>query len=436
MVAPTGCGKTVMFSWLTAHFRGTRTMILVHRDELIQQVSDTLSRFRVEHGCIAPGRPNYKERLVQVASVMTLVRRLADYQPPQLVVVDEAQHAIPNSTWGKILRAWPAAYRLGVTATPERLSGEGLRDTFVDILVGPTVRALITQGALSDYILYAPDTNCTKGVQKRGGDYAKDQLAQAMDTPTLTGNAVAHYQQLAAGKRALVFCVSLDHAAHTAEAFRAAGYTAARIDGKLELHQRRLLVQDFQAGRFHVLTSCDVVSEGFDLPAIECAILLRPTASLALHLQQMGRALRPYPGKTHAVILDHAGNTHRHGLPDDERIWSLDGKETRQKAEGEQAVSVRTCGNCFAACRSAVPVCPHCGYVFPIESRKIQEVEGTLIQVDHLQRRREQRFEQGRAGDLQALIELGRVRRYKSPEYWARCVLQAREAKRGKRVMA
>jgi superfamily II DNA or RNA helicase len=430
MVAPTGAGKTVMFSWLTAFLRGTRVMILCHRDELIQQISDTLTTFGVEHGCIAPGRPNFRERPVQVASVMTLVRRLADYAPPQLVIIDEAQHAIPNSTWGKILRAWPAAYRLGVTATPERLSGEGLRDTFGTILVGPSTRELIETGALSDYKLYAPPTTVTDGVHRRMGDYEKHELAVAMDKPTITGNAVTHYTLLADGKRALVFCVSLDHAQHVAEDFRHAGYTAARIDGQLELHQRRCLVNDFSAGRIQVLTSCDVVSEGFDLPAIEVAILLRPTQSLALHLQQMGRALRPYPGKPHAIILDHAGNTLRHGLPDDDREWSLDGKETRKKAEGEKAVSVRTCGQCFGACRSGTPTCPMCGYEFPIDSRQVEEVAGTLLQVDPMIARRVAKQEQGRANDLQGLIELGRQRRYKNPTYWAQCVLKARLAKR------
>lgn len=426
LVAPTGSGKTVMFCSLVASWPTARTMILVHRDELIEQVSNTLARVGVEHGCIAPGYANHGRRLVQVASVMTLVRRLADYPSPDLVIIDEAHHAIPNSTWGTILRAWPAAARLGVTATPERLGGEGLRDTFTHLVVGPSVGTLMAQGALCPYTLFAPASVCADGVPRRGGDYAKNALAPIMDTMSVTGNAVQHYLALARGKRALVFCVSLEHAQHVTEDFRRQGIMAARMDGTLTRETRRGLVAEFASGRIPVLTSCEIVSEGFDVPAIEVAILLRPTQSLALHLQQIGRALRPYPGKATALILDHAGNTFRHGLPDDERCWSLDGKATRRQQEGAQpAVSVRTCGSCFAACRSGTLVCVHCGQPFPIASRAVTEVEGTLVRVDPMVARRVARQEQRQASTLADLLAIERQRGYKPG--WAWHVQKARQ---------
>lgn len=430
-VAPTGFGKTVCFASLTAQWAsaGKDIFILCHREELLDQISATLSQFGVTHGCIAPGRPNHRERRIQVASIFTLVRRLADYRPPDLLIIDEAHHATAGS-WGKVLNAWPSAYRLGVTATPERLDGAGLGDTFSTMLTGPSVRTLIDDGSLSDYRLYAPMTNVTEGVHKRYGDYDKRELALALDKPRITGSAVDHYKQLGHGKRALVFCVSLDHAQHTAETFREAGYSSARIDGKLDPWTRRCLVKDFANGSITILTSCDIISEGFDLPAIEVAILLRPTQSLALYLQQVGRALRPYPGKEHAIILDHAGNCLRHGMPDDERQWSLLGREQRQASEGGLSVSVRTCGQCFGACRSGTAVCPLCGWTFPIESRQVEEVEGQLAEINRLEARREAKREQGQATDLQALIELGRVRKYKNPAFWAKCVLQARGRKK------
>lgn len=429
LCAPTGSGKTVCFAAIAQRMSqaGGRVTILVHRQELLEQVSRTLTDLEVDHGCIAPEYPNHKKKPVQIASVFTLVRRLADYQPPNLVIIDEAHHAIPRTSWGRVLSAWPHAARLGVTATPERLGGEGLHDTFATLLIGPTVRDLIDHGHLCDYRLFAPPVSYTDGIHRRMGDYDKKELAQAADKPTITGNAVAHYLGLAKGKRALVFCVSVDHAKHVAEEFSDAQIRSEHIDGSMDRWTRQAIVRRFTTGQTTVLTSCDLISEGFDLPAIEVAILLRPTQSLALHLQQVGRALRPYTGKDYALILDHAGNTHRHGLPDDERAWSLDGKATRQASEGKASVSVRTCGGCFAAVRSLVPVCQYCGYVFPIKAREVEEVEGTLSEVDREAVRKAMKREQGYAKGMQELLVIQNQRGYKPG--WAHYVMQARQKK-------
>ena len=430
LCAPTGSGKTCMFAYLVAELarEGKRIFILCHRHELLEQISHTLTDMEVEHGCIAPGYPNHTRRPVQVASVFTLVRRLADYPPPDLVVIDEAHHAIPRTSWGRVLSAWPHAARLGVTATPERLGGEGLHDIFTTLLVGPTVRELIDSGDLSDYRLFAPPVTYTEGIHRRMGDYEKKELGEAVNKPTITGDAVRHYQQLAAHRRAIVFCVSIDHAKTVADNFARAGLRAASIDGQMDRLQRQSLVRQFAEGRIEVLTSCDLISEGFDLPAIEVAILLRPTQSLALHLQQIGRALRPYPGKEAAIILDHAGNVHRHGLPDDPRDWSLDGKETRQASESDgPTVSVRTCGQCFAAVRAPAVACPYCGCVFPLTPRVVEEVEGTLEEVDRAAVQAARKREQGYAQDLAALLAIEKRRGYKPG--WAHHVWIARKAR-------
>lgn len=428
LVAPTGFGKTVCFSHLSAEVskRSKRVFIIAHRTELLDQISDTLKKFNVPHGFIASKRPNLKNLPVQVASVQTLVRRLADHQPPDLVIIDEAHHAIASSTWGKILKAWPQTYRLGVTATPQRLSGHGLRESFEEMVIGPSVRELINNGSLSEYRLFAPPSHFADNLHTIGGDYAKGELATAMDKPKITGDAVSHYKKLCNGKRAIAFCVSLDHAAHVAQQFKTAGFRAERIDGRLEATRRKNIVRRFSQGEIQILTSCEIVSEGFDLPAIECGILLRPTQSLALYLQQVGRTLRPFLGKEFSVILDHAGNTLRHGLPDDERDWSLDGQPAKRGKKAETAPSVRTCGECFAALRSSTEKCPYCGWIFPIESRTIEQVEGELSEVDVAQARLERRREQGRARSLDELIELGRRRNYKNPVYWATKIWTAR----------
>jgi superfamily II DNA or RNA helicase len=428
-VAPCGFGKTICFASLTtqAYKTGRRVMALVHREELLDQVSDTFAQFNVEHGCIAPGRPNHRNRPIQIASVFSLCRRLADYEPPDLLIIDEAHHATAGS-WKKIFSAWPDAYRLGVTASPERLNGQGLGDIFKEMIVGPSVRELIDRGSLSAYKIFAPPTNITDGIHRRAGDYDRKELGAAVDKPTITGDAIQHYRKICDGKRALVFCVSIEHAQHIAEDFTKAGYRAAKIDGKMHSWERRKLVNDFRSGSIQILTSCDIISEGFDLPAVEVAILLRPTQSLVLFTQQVGRALRPYPGKPHAIILDHAGNTHRHGLPDDAREWSLDGKEMRQasKSDGPN-VSVRTCGQCFAAVRSPAPVCQYCGWQFPIKPREVEEVEGTLEEVDKALLQRQKRVEVGRAKDMEALLAIQRQRGYRSG--WSYYVWQARQRK-------
>lgn len=426
-VAPTGSGKTVCLAALVHQRVGKRVMIVAHRRELLDQISRCLEAWSVEHGMVSPEYPVHRNRIVQVASIQSLINRLADYHAPDFIVVDEAHHAILRSSWGKLFRAWPQAHRLGVTATPERLSGEGLRDTFASIVIGPSTQSLIELGALSRYRLFAPPVNPAEHVARRAGDFARGDLAVAMNTRTITGDAVAHYRSLACGKRAMVFCVSIAHAEAVAGQFAGAGFAACSIDGKRTLTDRREILERFTDGRIQVLTSCDLVSEGFDLPAVEVAILLRPTQSLALHLQQVGRALRPWPGKEAAIILDHAGNTARHGLPDTDRQWSLDGRERRRQSEGEAAPDVKTCPHCFAAVLASVLVCPECAHVFRIVSRDIQQVEGTLTEVDIEAQRRDARRQQGSASTMPDLIALGRARGYRNPAAWARHVFAARQ---------
>lgn len=429
LVSPTGSGKTVLFSYMAseAKRRNNRVMILAHRAELLEQISNTLRQFTVPHGFIAPGYPGDGRLDVQVASVFALARRIERVKRPDFIIIDEAHHAISSSTWGKIIHAWPQSAVLGVTATPARLSGEGLGDLFDDLVFGPTVAELIDGGSLSPYRLFAPKPINLTGVHVRAGDYVKGELAAALDKPSITGDAIAHYRKLAHGKRAVVFCVSVEHAVHVAAQFKSAGYAAASIDGSMDRAERKRIVGDFASGRLQVMTSCDLVSEGFDAPSIEVAILLRPTQSLSLYLQQVGRALRIFPGKTEAIILDHAGNAFRHGLPDDDREWSLEGKRKSAKDRDPDDIPVKSCPRCLAAVRSIESVCKHCGHVFEIKAREIQQVDGELQEIDKEALRKQVRREQASARTLQDLIELGASRGYKNPAAWARHVFNARQ---------
>jgi superfamily II DNA or RNA helicase len=246
-----------------------------------------------------------------------------------------------------------------------------------------------------------------------------------MDRPTVTGDAIGHYSRLAAGQRAIAFCCSIAHAESVARSFNAAGISAATLLGNTP--DRDAVVAGFDAGSVQILVTVDVVSEGFDIPAAGCAILLRPTQSLGLYLQQVGRVLRPAPGKDAAVILDHVGNVTRHGFPDDHRQWTLEHGAPR--ASGPAAPSVRTCPQCFAAFKPA-PICPACGHEQPApRPRPMQQIDGELRELKRVEVQI-RRSEQGRAQSLQQLIALGQARGMKNPVGWAKHVFYARQQQR------
>lgn len=431
---PVGGGKTVIFSFITscAVERGNRVYIIAHRKELLDQISRTLIAFNVSHGFIAAGEPYQSDRQVQVCSAQTLVRRLDQVSDPDLIIIDEAHHCTDGNTWGKILKRFSDARILGVTATPIRQSGEPLGAVFDSVVYGPSVQDLISAGRLSDYKIYAPATINTDAVKIVAGDFARGELSALCDRPTITGEAINEYFRHADGKRAVAFCVNVQHAKHVASEFSYAGYSSRSIDGKLSKQERDQIINDFRSGKIHVLTSCDLISEGFDLPAIECAISLRPTWSVGLWLQQTGRALRTFDEKDYAIILDHAGNTERHGLPCLDRDWSLDGRNRKPKSAVEN-IQVKICKICFAAQAPGPLSCRYCGGEFKVTKRALRVIDGDLAELNKeklRQKKREKRREIGLARTFEDLIQLGRSRGYKNPAGWAYHILQGRSKKR------
>jgi superfamily II DNA or RNA helicase len=432
-VMPTGAGKgtTIAVMVQSAADRGKRVLILAHRKELISDLSKRISWLGIDHGIICAGYPEDLNKPVQVGSVQTVVRRIDRIPEPCLIVQDEAHHLIRGNMWGRIVNAWPHAYLIGKTATPARLSGEGLGEGhggyFTDMVLGPSVADLINAGFLSPSRIYAPPVVADlSGIRRRAGDYANDQAAAAMDRPTVTGDAIAHYERLAAGQQAIAFCCNVAHAVSVCDAFKTAGISAALLLG--DTQDRDAVVAQYAAGVIRVLVTVDVVSEGFDVPAASCAILLRPTQSLGLYLQQVGRVLRPAPGKHAAIILDHVGNVPRHGFPDDPREWSL--SEGVVRRSGAAAPSVRTCPECYAAFKPQ-PQCPVCGaQCAPIRSTKIRQIMGELkelrresIQQRIAERDRAKRERQA-ARTLPQLLALAKERGY-APG-WAYRIHQAR----------
>lgn len=423
---PTGGGKTVLTAAMigTAASRGRRCHFHVHRQELIDQTINTFSAVGIPHGVIAASYAPNPFQPVQVASIDTLRHRLARVRAPDLCVWDEAHH-LGAKSWRRIMDAWPKAVHVGLTATPERLDGKGLDDCFQDMVCGPTTAELIEAGYLSKYRLFAPSRPDTTGLHSRGGDYKTEEADALMDRPTITGDAIAHYNRLARDKRAVAFCVSIKHSQHVAEQFRAAGVVAWHVDGGTDRSERRQAIDAFRRGEIKVLCNVALFGEGFDLPELDAAILLRPTQSLGLHLQQVGRALRPAQGKPYAILLDHAGNTARHGLPDDERQWSLQGRAGRAASAGDRSDPIRQCKTCYAVFRPA-PVCPACGRPVEGQPREVDQVDGDLAEIDPAEIRRQRVAEQAKARTLDELVELGRARGYRYPEAWAAKVFTSR----------
>lgn len=434
MVLPTGGGKTVIFSYMVsrAAAKGIRCVVLVHRDELIDQVAQTLQKFGVQCTFIAQGRPYRRDVSVVVASVFTLRNRLEHVESPGLIIVDEAHHCTLASSWGKVLTRWSMSKVVGVSATPERLSGEGLGQMFEDMVIGPTTSELIQRNALCPFEYYLPDTIDLSSIGFSAGDYNAKQLSELMNRKVIAARAVEAYRQIADGQRTVVFCVDLAHCQRTVTDYRTAGYKAEIIDGTLERSVRRNLVHRFATGEISHLISCNVVSEGFDLPAIECVQMLRPTASLALCLQQWGRGLRVLPGKKQATILDHVGNCKRHGFPDDDREWSLESKKRKRKTVSQAVERVKQCPKCYRAVQQQVAVCV-CGHKFePSKREGPEEVDGTMVAVSQEARAamaKTRVLEQKNTRTLDGLIELGKQRGYKFPREWALKIFAARNNK-------
>lgn len=436
---PTGGGKTVIFSHIAqqAAARGKSICVLVHRQELVDQASRSLTDLGIDHGIIAGGyRPDLKKP-VQVASVNTLARRLRLIDPSRfaLLIVDECHHAVAG-LWDRTLSHFDG-FVLGVSATPERLDGRGLGSHFDVLLEGPGPQWLTEQGYLARARIFTPPMQADlTGIRTRMGDYASNEAAAAMSGSKVMGDAVSHYVKHLDGGTAIAFCCNIAHAEAVAEAFNERGIRAAVIDGKMAKEDRRRLIAELGTGELKILCSCNIVSEGTDIPSVTGCLMLRPTQSLSLFLQQVGRCLRPAEGKAAAIVLDHVGNVERHGLPTQPREWSLEGP-ARRRGDRPRAPGVRVCENCFAAMPTGLKTCIECGTTFVKRHRTIEMIEAELEEMDHAaamrameaveRRQKAKRSEVGRARSMSELQRIAKERGY-SPG-WATHVYKARRNK-------
>lgn len=434
----TGSGKTQMGTSgaKSASEKGNDVIWLAHRRELLEGTSNTFSDAAIPHSVMMAGRHHNPRLRVTLASVGTLVNRLDSIRPPRLLITDECHHAVAGQH-DKIIR-WVEAHggkSLGLTATPWRLSGEGLDSHYQHMVLGPSVAWLIANGFLSDYRAYAPVAPDLSEIHTLAGDFVKNEIEQVMTGKAIVADCVSHWKRLAAGKRTIGFAVTVQHSEMLVEEFKRAGVPAAHIDADTPDHIRRQHILNFATGHILVLFNVGLFSEGFDLSAIarrdvpiECVIQARPTKSLTMHLQQLGRALRrkPYP----AILIDLCGNLARLGLPDHPHEWTLAGrpKKGRGGKSEEAAPMTRKCQKCDVLFPILLASCPHCGAVQQSAggARKVEEVAAQLKEIDRNETRRERLREQAGAKTLEELIELGKAKGYKNPQAWASHVFTAR----------
>lgn len=346
-------------------------------------------------------------------------------------LVHNCHHAVAGQ-WRNVTDRNPNAFLLGLTATPERLDGKGLGiesgGVYEKLVLGPSVKSLIERGYLSQPRVFAPPINFDDSALRTiAGDYDVKQMSEMLDQPQIIGDCVRHYSKICPNMPAIAFCSTIEHARHTAEQFCNSGFNFKCIDGTMSDFDRRDAIEGLGSGRYDGLTSCNIISEGTDIPVVGCAIFLRKTKSLSLYLQQAGRVLRPYSGKEYSIILDHVRNVENHGFPEDERDWSLEGRRKQKRDEDE--IFIRTCPQCYACYKSSLRACPVCGFGAEnaIKSqREIEFIDAELVEIQKVQKERERK----EANAFNKLLELGEKRGYANPYAWAKIVLNSRKRKR------
>lgn len=350
---PTGTGKTRLFvSIIKDIFRYSRdnkdalkVLILVHRTELIDQIDEELGyRYNLAHGIIQSGERERKIYPIQLASVQTLSRRLGNWTEKEFdfIIVDEAHH-IKADSYQKIINAFPHAKLLGVTATPVRLNGQGFTDTFDELIVSPSVKHFIDEGYLSQYEYYSVSRSSfiqqqIDGIKKFSqGDYAESELERICDNDRIRAQVVKTYLEYAKDKKGIVYTINKEHNKNLCAEFIENGVKAVAIDSDTPQETREKYIEQFRRGDFQIICNVNLFTEGFDCPDIEFVQLARPTKSLALYLQQVGRGLRISETKEKTLFLDNVGLYNRFGFPSSRRMWRhhFEGKFIGNKTEKE-----------------------------------------------------------------------------------------------------
>lgn len=411
-VLPTGGGKTVVFSSLMHDHVGASAAV-VHRREIVAQISLSLAAVGVKHRVIAPPktvstiRKKHLKRFGKsyvdphaaagVVSVQTLTSKSSRndsalrrwLEQVTLAVFDEGHHYVTSGLWANAVEMLGADRMLFVTATPERADGKGLgshASGFADLMIeGPTMQTLIDGGFLTPFVYKAPKTDLdVKGLAvTASGDFNARALRARVVESHLVGDVVEHYKAHASGQRAIVFASDVATADEIAAAFRAAGVPSAALSGETDAAIRDRELERFESGELLALVNVDLFDEGFDVPAVEAVIMARPTESLAKFLQMVGRALRIMDGKTEATIIDPVRNWERHGMPNWPRDWSLDDRVRGSAGKRSPLIAQRICDDCTQPYEAFFKLCPYCGFEpLPAGRRHPEQVAGDLAELD------------------------------------------------------
>lgn len=415
MVLPTGGGKTVCLSDIVNKEPGA-VCVVAHRQELVSQISMALCKNGIIHRIIAPkkvismiismqvkefGRDFYNyQSHVGVAGVDTLKNRkeeLAHWLPTvKLWVIDEGHHVLKENKWGTCVEMFPNARGLGVTATPLRADGKGLGahndGEFHDMVIGPSMRELITMNFLTEYRIFAPVSSIEfqdMRISKSTGDWIKTDVSKTVaksslvvhDKSTQVGDVVKHYLKIANGKLGITFVPDMDTGRKIEAQFNSMGVPAMLVNAKTPDDERADISRRFANRELLMLVNVDIFGEGYDLPALECVSFARPTASYGLYVQMFGRVLRILAGKQFGIVIDHVGNVAKHGLPDAPRTWDLERKGKRAQSD-DDVMPVKTCPECTFVYERYKKACPECGEIpIPAERGSIEYVDGDLSEL-------------------------------------------------------
>ena len=368
LVSPAGSGKSVIIAEIArlATEKNGHVLFMVHRKELIEQITGSFHTNEVQ---------------MENTTIMTvgrIVNRLDQLPKPSLIITDETHHSLAK-TYRDIYDYYADVPRLGFTASPWRMSGQGFTDVYESMVEGPQVEWLIDNNFLAPYKYYSVNLiNEDKLKKSSTGDYTKNSIDDAIGG-TIYGDVIQNYRKLADGKQAIVYCHSVDFSKEVAEAFRSEGIAAEHADAKTSKVEREKIMSDFRSGELKVLCNVDLISEGFNVPDCEVVILLRPTESLVLHIQQSMRSMRYKPGKR-AIIIDHVANYLKHGLPDTPRKWTLEERERKgNKKTDSDAIPIKQCPQCMSVMLSSISIC-ECGHEF-IAERNMEVEEAELVEI-------------------------------------------------------
>jgi len=398
--APTGAGKTVVMSQIAQHIvkSGKTLLILVHLDVLVPQTVSKLHAFGLEDnvGVIKAGYKENPECIIQVASLQTIGRRKRWLKHFDVVIFDEAHQTSFHTVGKKIITEYcKDSIILGFTATPVRLSRrEGMRDFYSTIVRTLNTAELQSIGRLAKMRYFSISGADLSKVRTQMGDFKLDDLRIVCDDHRLIDGLIEQWFKHCPNKRTLAFCVSIDHAKHTMEAF-GKHVPSAMVTGDTPKGERYALYKALGQGEIQVLTSVNVVSIGFDVPNVEVGLLMRPTKSSAMHFQQVGRIMRSAPGKEFGMILDQAGNCLRHGVPEEIDCWELD--EAKKKSNGDAPAKV--CPECGAINLTFAMKCVGCGYEFPRKDPMDVSHQLEEISIGSVKMSRKQRFYRSRLSE-------------------------------------